>query len=378
MFNKYDVLIVGCGLSGCVIAEKYANEQRKKVLIIDKRDHIGGNCYDVKDPETNILYNLYGPHFFHTNYDDVWEYVNRFAEFIRYELKVVSNVDNILVPVPVNISTVNTLCDQHIKTENEMNEWLDKNRIKYDEITNSEEMACSLVGKNLYEKMFKTYTYKQWNKYPEELRPEIMARIPVRHNFDTRYFDDKYQGLPKNGYTNFFSKLLDNNNIDVQLNTDYHDVKHLIHSDTIIIYTGPIDIYFSDIGYEKLEYRSIKFVYERYKNMNYFQTHAVTNYPGNNVKFTRITEYKHCLHQHQQSSDTIISKEYPCDDGEPYYPVLTDKNLHLYESYKKLANDETLNKNVHFVGRLANYKYFNMDQAIKNALTYYAEFLSQT
>lgn len=370
--NTFDIIIVGAGLSGSVIAERYATILNKKVLVIDKRNHIGGNCYDFYDEETGILVNKYGPHFFHTDCLYVWEYINKFDEWERYDHTVVGNIDGKTFPIPVNITTVNTLCHENIENEDEMNSWLSKNQIKYENISNGKEMSLSLVGEILYEKIFKNYTFKQWNKYPEHLKPEVLSRIPLRRNFDNRYFSDKYQALPSKGYTHFFNKLLHNDNITVNLSTDFFDIKNDIPKNKIIIYTGPIDTYFQHIGYEKLEYRSINFVFEKHMNVNYYQTHGQVNYPSLNEKFTRITEYKHCLNQ--KSPHTIISKEYSCDAGEPYYPVLNDTNLELYEKYKVLAKEEEKN-NIHFIGRLANYKYFNMDQAIKNALDYFNDIL---
>lgn len=367
--SKFKVIIVGGGLSGAVIAERYANLLGYKVLIIDKRDHIGGNCYDYIDKDTNILCNKYGPHFFHTNYKDVWEYINKFDEWERYEHKVVGIVDGKEVPIPVNITTVNMLCNENIKDEEEMNEWLSKNQHKFETITNGEEQVLSMVGEKLYEKIFKKYTFKQWNKYPSELKPEVLARIPLRKNFDDRYFTDKYQALPKYGYTHFFNKLLNHPNIEIKLNVDFFDIRDKIPSDKIVIYTGPIDHYFSNLGYEKLEYRSINFLFEKYYDCNFYQSRANVNYPNDDVKFTRITEYKHCLNQ--QSPHTIIAKEFSSDEGEPYYPVLNDKNISLYEKYKQEAENLEKTSNIHFIGRLANYKYFNMDQAIKNALDYF-------
>lgn len=366
MFDEYDVIIVGCGLSGAVIAERYVNLLDKKVVIIDKRNHIGGNCYDFVDESTNILCSKYGPHFFHTNDEKVWEYIHRFADWERYEHKCVGNIDGKLVPIPVNITTVNMLCNENLQTEEDMDKWLEKNQIKFDTITNGEEMSLSLVGRTLYEKIFKNYTFKQWAKYPDELKPEILARIPIRKNFDNRYFTDKYQVLPTKGYTHFFENILNHEKIKVLLNTNYFDIRDKI-SNKIVIYTGPIDHYFSHLGFEKLEYRSIDFVFEVHENMNYYQTHTQVNYP-NDETFTRITEYKHPYNQ--QSKHTIITKEYSNSHGDPYYPVLNDKNLELFEKYKKLSIEEKQN-NIHFVGRLANYKYFNMDQAIKNALDYF-------
>jgi UDP-galactopyranose mutase len=369
--DNYDVIIVGAGLTGCVLAERFANILNKKVIIIEKREHIGGNCYDYVD-DNGILINKYGAHLFHTNYDDVWEYINKFDKWERWEHKVVGIVDNKIVPIPVNITTVNMICSENIKDIDEMNEWLEKNQCKYELIMNSEEMAKSRVGSILYEKIFKHYTYKQWNKYPNELLPEVLERIPIRNNFDDRYFNDKYQALPYKGYTHFINKLIDNSNIEVKLNTDYNKIESIINN-KILIYTGPIDQYFSNIGLDKLEYRSINFIKETYLNMNYYQSNSVINYPSIDVSFTRIVEYKHFLNQ--QSPHTTIIKEYSCDNGEPYYPVLNEKNIKLYEKYKRIAEDEMKINNIHFIGRLANYKYFNMDQAIKNSLDYFNNFI---
>lgn len=366
--SNYDVIVIGAGLSGCVIAERMATIKNKKVLIIEKRDHIGGNCYDYID-ENGILINKYGAHLFHTNDEEVWNYINNFDEWIRWEHEVKCVIDDKIVPVPINITSVNMLFNLNIKNEKEMDEWLEKNKIKYNNITNGEELVKSRFGEKIYEKIFKNYTYKQWNKYPNELSAEVLSRIPLRNNFDTRYFDDRYQALPRNGYTNFFYKLLKNKNIDVLLNTDFNDIKNNLSNQQIVVYTGPIDLYFNDKNMEKLEYRSINFVIERYKNMNYYQPNSVVNYPDLNVDYTRIVEYKHFLNQ--SSPHTTIVKEFSTDKGEPYYPVLNEQNINIYNKYKELVEEEIKNKNVHFLGRLANYKYFNMDQAIKNALEYF-------
>jgi UDP-galactopyranose mutase len=365
----YDYLIIGSGLSGCVIAERISTILKKKVLIIDKREHIGGNCYDYIDKETNILVNKYGAHLFHTNSEEVWEYVNNFAKFIRWEHKVLSYVNNKFVSIPVNITTVNELCDTNIQSNKEMEEWLSNNIEEYNNITNSEEIAKSRIGTKLYNFLIKDYTYKQWNKYPNELDKSVLSRIPIRKDFDTRYFNDKYQGLPECGYTGFIKKILNNDLISLRLDCDYfkfikyNDINNFTSLDYKIIYTGPIDAYFSNKGLPKLEYRSINFEKEVY-NMNYYQPNSVVNYPSLEYPFTRIVEYKHFLNQ--SSDKTIIFKETTCDTGEPYYPVPNKKNLDLYEKYKHLSEKE---KNVLFVGRLANYKYFNMDQAILNALS---------
>lgn len=358
-------LVVGCGLSGAVVAERIATILKQPVLIIEKSDHIAGNCYDYIDEETGILCNKYGAHLFHTNNERVWEYINLFDKWVRWEHKVLSYVDNRYVPIPINITTVNELCNQNIQTQEEMQEWLNANKLKFDNITNSEETVLSLVGKTLYDKMFKDYTFKQWNKYPGDLDKSVLSRIPIRDNFDIRYFSDKYQVLPHKGYTHFVSNLLKNELIELRLNTDFEDFK--LRNDltkfTKIIYTGPIDKYFNKSEYDKLEYRSIEFCKEVYKNTRYYQQNSVINYPEKEYPFTRIVEYKHFLNQ--RSDHTIIFKETTNDNGDPYYPVPTKRNQELYEKYKQLADQE---KNVYFVGRLANYKYFNMDEAIYNAL----------
>ncbi len=364
-------LIVGCGLSGATVAERIASCLNEKVIIIDKRQHIGGNCYDYIEKNTNIRINKYGAHLFHTNNKKVWDYVNKFSEWVRWEHKVLSNVDDKFISIPVNITTVNELCGENLQTTEEMDEWLKKNQIKYDKIENSEQMAKSRIGEELYNKLVKNYTYKQWNKYPNELNASVLARIPIRNNFDTRYFSDKYQALPKNGYTSFIKNMIEHDNIISLVNTSYEDLKknhpNYMKEIKYTIFTGPIDEYFKDSGLEKLEYRSIDFKKYIYRNTNFFQPNSVVNYP-NTEKFTRIVEYKHFLNQ--KSNDTIIVTEKTKDWGEPYYPVPNKKNLELYEKYKQLAINEEKN-NVYFLGRLANYKYFNMDAAIENALDFF-------
>lgn len=363
-----EYLVIGSGLSGAVIAERISTVLNKKVLILEKRNHIGGNCYDYIDNESGILLNKYGAHLFHTNNEKVWNYVNFFSKWIRWEHKVLSYIDNKYVSIPVNITTINQLCDENIKDDIECNEWLNKNQIKYNKITNSEEIAKSRVGETLYNKLIKDYTYKQWNKYPSELDKSVLERIPIKNNFDTRYFTDKYQALPENGYTQFFENMLNNPNIEIKLNTDFFEFKKSNELDNfkMIIFTGPIDSYFDNL--EKLEYRSIDFDIKILKNTFYFQPNSVVNYPSSEYPFTRIVEYKHFLNQ--KSNDTIIVYETTNDNGEPYYPVPNKRNKELYEKYKKLAELEE-NNNIYFVGRLANYKYFNMDEAILNSLNFF-------
>ncbi len=360
-----DILIIGAGISGATLAERYA-QAGKKVLVLEKRNHIAGNCYDYYD-ENGILVSQYGAHLFHTNDKEVWEYVNRFSEWYPWEHKVIARVDDKTVPIPVNITTVNTLFGENIRTEEEMKAWLDKNRVVYEPAKNGEEAVLNRVGEVLYDKMFKHYTKKQWDKYPEELHASVLERIPVRHNYDDRYFSDEFQALPSEGYTKVFECMLDHPNIEVLLDTDYFDIKDEISGYEKLFYTGPIDRFFEFENklLEKLEYRSINFVTE-HLDQEYFQENSVVNYPGKEVDFTRIVEYKHF--GNQKSPKTSIVKEYTVDHGEPYYPVPNEKNQKVYEQYKKEADKL---ENVYFVGRLANYKYFNMDQAFKNALDLY-------
>jgi UDP-galactopyranose mutase len=359
--KKYDIIIIGAGISGATLAERYASVG-KSVLVLEKRDHIGGNCYDYYNDD-GILVSKYGAHLFHTNEESVWKYVQRFAKWYFYEHRVLAKVDGQLVPIPVNITTVNKLFGLNIKTEAEMRKWLDENQIKNEDPQNGKEAALARVGEVLYKKMFRQYTKKQWDKYPEELDASVLNRIPVRSNFDDRYFGDKYQFLPEGGYTPLFEKMLNHPNITVLLKTDYFDVREVIKKYEKLFYTGPIDQFF-DFKFsvnEKLEYRSINFVHETH-DKEFYQSNSVINYP-NEESFTRIVEYKHITHQ--KHPKTTIVKEYTCDGGEPFYPVPNARNQSIYEKYKKEA--EKLS-NIYFVGRLANYKYFNMDQAFKNAL----------
>lgn len=363
-----EYLIVGCGLSGAVIAEQIASVLNKKVLIIDKRNHIGGNCYDYKDLESGINIHKYGPHFFHTNNEKVWKYVNQFSEWVRWEHKVLAYVDDSFVNLPPNINTINNICKEHIQTTDECQSWLDENVIKYEkEPSNSEEVAKSRVGEVLYDKLFRDYTYKQWKKNASELNKSVLERIPVRTNFDDRYFSDKYQALPKDGYAKFIEKIISHKNISYQLGVNFFEINQKDLENVKIIFTGPIDAYYASKGFPKLEYRSLEFKQETILDTNFFQPTSQVNYPSLKYDFTRIIEYKHLLNQNSKHS--VIVKEYPKDDGEPYYPVPNDRNLSLYEKYKELAEKDS--EKILFVGRLASYKYFNMDEAINNALIFF-------
>lgn len=329
---------------------------------MEKRDHIGGNCYDYVDEETGIRVNKYGAHLFHTKHKRAWDYIQKYSEWTPYEHRVLAVVDDKHVPIPVNIDTVNALFNLQINSTEEMEQWLHNEQIPFEEPKNSEEMALSRVGDRLYNKIFKPYTIKQWGKLPNELGPEVLARIPVRNNHDDRYFSDEYQALPSHGYTAVFEEMLKHPNIVVRLNTDYFSVKDTLKCGRSY-FTGPIDAYYAHLGWEKLEYRSLDFERRVVHNIGYWQSNAVVNHPSENEPFTRIVEYKHFLKQ--ESPHTVLFFEYSKSGGEPYYPVPNPKNKALYAKYQQLAVEET---SMTFVGRLANYKYFDMDQTIMNAL----------
>jgi UDP-galactopyranose mutase len=374
--ESFDIVIVGAGLSGATIAERCASVHGWRVLVLDKRDHIGGNVYDSVDAESGIRVSKYGAHIFHTNDEGVWSYVQNFARWRRWDHRVVSSIAGRgLVPVPVNTNTINALFDTSLRTEAETEAWLAAQQVRPEggrAPADSREMALSRVGPDLYELLFRPYTVKQWAKDPSELDASVLARIPVRSNFDDRYFSDKYQALPADGYTAFAERLLAHPNITVRLNTPYvrpGNAEGLaptpVRFTRALVYTGPIDAYFSDAGLPRLEYRSIHFAWERHATPGggYFQPCSVVNHPSTSVPYTRIVEYKHFLAQ--PSEQTLITKETSTDEGEPYYPVPNPQNQALYERYRALADEEEARGGVHFLGRLASYKYFNMDQAIR-------------
>lgn len=356
---KFDYLIVGAGFAGAVMAERLASQLNKKVLIVEKRNHIAGNAFDEYD-EHGILVHRYGPHIFHTNSKEVFEYLSQFTEWIPYEHKVLAKIGNELYPIPINRITINKLYKLNLKTENEVKNYFESVKEKRFPILNSEDIIVNQVGKDLFEKFFRHYTKKQWNLEPKELSPSVCGRIPVRTNDDCRYFTDKYQFMPKEGYTKMFEKILNHKNIELILNSDYKTILDSVKFDKMI-YTGPID-YFFDYQFGKLPYRSIRFEFRNF-NLNLIQKSAVYNYTSNEVEFTRVTEYKHITSQ--KSETTTLSYEYPVKEGEPFYPVPTLENKNKYLLYKR--EFEKI-KNIFFCGRLAEYQYFNMDQVIANSL----------
>lgn len=373
----WDVIVVGAGLSGCVCAERFANVLKKKVLVLDKRDHIGGNCYDYVDEETKMLVSKYGPHLFHTNDERVFDYVSKFSKWKRYDHKCIAQLDNgKRVNLPVNINTVNTMFFDDgicLKDANDMQKFMKTVSCSSSIDRNAETSCLERFGKLLYENIFCPYTTKQWNRAPTDLDASIVERIPLRFDFDDRYFSDRFQMMPTEGYTRFFKNLLDSSPlIETRLCTDYFAEKEKLTA-PIVIFTGPIDQYFEDAGLEKLEYRSLRFELERHETRGFVQTHAVVNYPSEQYDFTRITEYKHMFDNDVRSPNhSITVKEYPSDEGPEYYPVVNERNMKLYDQYASLAKAAEKN-GVFFLGRLASFKYVNMDQAISNALRFFED-----
>ena len=357
----FDYLVVGAGFAGSVLAERLAAGSGKKILIVDKRPHIGGNAYDQYD-DHGILVHKYGPHIFHTNSRDVFEYLSRFTAWRNYQHRVRAWVDGRLVPIPINLDTINRLYGTRY-TSFDLQQFFDSVAEPRDVIRTSEDVIISKVGRELYEKFFRNYTRKQWGLDPSELDATVIARIPVRTNRDDRYFTDTYQVMPAHGFTRMFERMLAHPNIKILLNTDYREIEGSIAYDRVV-FTGPVDEYF-DFRLGKLPYRSLEFKFETLETARH-QPVAVVNYPNDNA-FTRITEIKHVTGQ--EHAKTTLVTEYPRAEGEPYYPVPRPENAALYRRYQELA-DAT--EGVHFVGRLATYKYYNRDQVVAQALATYS------
>jgi UDP-galactopyranose mutase len=358
----FDYLVVGAGFAGSVLAERLAEGSGKKILVVDKRPHVGGNAYDHYD-EHGILVHKYGPHIFHTNSRDVFEYLSRFTAWRHYQHRVRASVDGQLVPIPINLDTINLLYGTRF-TAFELQQFYDSIAERRDVVRTSEDVIISKVGRELYEKFFRNYTRKQWGLDPSELDATVIARIPVRTNRDDRYFTDTYQVMPAHGFTRMFDRMLAHPNIKIMLNTDYREIEGTIAYDRVV-FTGPVDEYF-DFRFGKLPYRSLEFKFETLETARH-QPVAVVNYPNDNA-FTRITEIKHITGQ--EHAKTTLVTEYPRAEGDPYYPVPRPENAALYRRYQELA-DAT--DGVHFVGRLATYKYYNMDQVVAQALATYAK-----
>ncbi len=352
------ILIIGAGFAGAVTARELA-EAGHQILVVDRRDYIAGNAFDVKD-EHGILIHQYGPHIFHTNSERIFNYLSQYTEWRHYEHRVRGVVNGKEYPFPINRDTLNQLYNLDL-TEEQAAEFFEKVREPKEKVLTSEDVVLNSVGRDLYEKFFLNYTKKQWGLDPSQLKAGVAARIPTRTNTDDRYFTDTYQAMPLHGYTAMFENMLNHPNITVKLSTDYKDLLAQGVEYDHLIYTGCIDEFY-DYKFGKLPYRSLRFEHQHLENTEQYQSVGTINYP-NDFEFTRITEFKHLTGQ--QHPATSIVREYPTAEGDPYYPIPRDENEALFKKYKSLADCE---KNVTFVGRLAEYRYYNMDQVVGAAL----------
>lgn len=354
--KDYDFLIVGAGYAGATLARCLADTNQYKILVIDRYNHIAGHAYDYKNSE-GITVHKYGPHIFHTSNPRVWEFLSRFTQWHPYEHRVLAKVEDKYFPIPINVDTVNRLYGTDYTAAN-IQDYYNNVRLQRP-VENGEDAVISKVGVDLYEKFFKNYTKKQWDLWPHELEASVLERIPVRTNHDDRYFTDTYQAIPAQGYTKMFEKILDHPAITVELGVDLKDVSQKVNYSKLI-YTGCIDEFF-DFKYGPLPYRSLRFEFETLPQAQ-FQPVAQVNYPGAEP-FTRIVEYKHFLNE--KTPNTVIVKEFSTSEGDPYYPIPRKANIAVYNMYK---NEAAQVPNVYFVGRLAQYKYLNMDKVVESAL----------
>jgi UDP-galactopyranose mutase len=353
----YDWLIVGAGFAGSVLAERLAAERGEKVLLIDRRPHIGGNAYDRFD-EAGLLIHQYGPHIFHTNSDQIFDYLSRFTQWRPYEHRVLAEVDGKQLPIPINLDTINGLYGLDLTSE-QLTDWFAARAETVEEIKTSEDVVVSQVGRELYEKFFRGYTLKQWGVDPSQLDKSVTSRVPTRTNRDDRYFTDQHQAMPLNGYTKMFEQMLAHPNIHIMLQTDYADVVNEVQFKRLI-FTGPIDEFF-EYRFGRLPYRSLSFQHVTLEK-EWHQPVAVVNYPMQH-DYTRVTEYKYLTGQ--QHPKTSLTYEYPAADGDPYYPIPRPENAERFRKYDELARQTP---DVWFVGRLATYRYYNMDQVVGQAL----------
>lgn len=354
----FDYLVVGAGFAGSVVAERMARGFGKKVLVVDRRPHIAGNAYDCLD-DHGVLIHRYGPHIFHTNSEQVFQYLSEFTSWHPYEHRVLASVDGRLVPIPINLDTVNALYGKDLDSE-QLEEFLASVAEPREAIRTSEDVVVSRVGRYLYSKLFQNYTRKQWGLDPSQLDAQVTARIPVRTNRDDRYFGDKFQAMPLLGYTSMFENMLDHPNIELELGVEYRDLVKRVRFRELV-YTGPIDEFF-DYRFGELPYRSLRFQHQTLP-IQRLQPVAVVNYP-NDHQYTRITEFKHLTGQ--MHAKTSVVYEFPSAEGDPYYPIPCQQNATTYKTYTELAAGTP---RVHFVGRLATYRYYNMDQVVAQALT---------
>ncbi|WP_410647120.1 UDP-galactopyranose mutase [Amycolatopsis sp. cmx-4-54] len=372
-FTGYDLIVVGSGFFGLTVAERAAAELGKKVLVLERRHHLGGNAYSEAEPETGIEVHRYGAHLFHTSNKRVWEYVNRFTEFTNYQHRVFAKVKDQVYSFPMNLGLINQFFGKS-HTPDEARELIAKQSSEFETANaqNLEEKAISLVGRPLYEAFIRGYTAKQWENDPKNLGADIITRLPVRYTFDNRYFNDTYEGLPVDGYTAWLEKMAEHENIEVRLNVDYFDVREHIPAGTPTVYTGPLDRYF-DYSAGRFTWRTVDFESEVVETGD-FQGASVVNYNDEEVPYTRIIEFRH-FHperKHYPNDKTVVFREYSRFAGEadePYYPINTPENREKLEAYRELAKAEAKDKNVLFGGRLGTYKYLDMHMAIGSALT---------
>jgi UDP-galactopyranose mutase len=360
--ETFDVIVVGAGFAGSVCARRMAEEHGLRVLVVDKRPHIAGNAHDSIDAH-GVLCHSYGPHIFHTNADRVTDFLSRFTEWRPYEHRVVAEVDGRFVPLPINRTTVQALHGVQLADETAVAEHLNALAEPRAEHRNSEDAVVAKVGRDLYERLFRGYTRKQWALDPKDLHASVCARIPVRTNDDDRYFTDSFQQMPAEGYTAMFDRMLDHPNVEVRVGTRYEDIRNAVTAGQLV-WTGPIDAFF-DHRFGKLPYRSLRFEYETRATPGgrFAQPVAQVNYPNERIAYTRVTEFRHLTGQAAEVS--TLAYEFPVADGEPYYPIPRPQNRELYHRYEALA---LTRPDVLFVGRLARYQYLNMDQVVAAAL----------
>ena len=360
--GHYDYLVVGAGFAGSVMAERLAADGGHRVLVIDRRSHVAGNAHDRPD-EAGILIHQYGPHIFHTNSDDILAYLSRFTDWRPYEHRVLADVRGGLVPIPINRTTLNAIYDAGLETNADAAAFLASRAEPVDVIRTSADVVVSAVGHELYELFFRGYTRKQWGMDPSELDRSVTARVPTRTCADDRYFTDKHQVMPAAGFTAMFERMLDHPNITVATGVDFADLPDTLSWDRLV-WTGPIDEFF-DYRHGRLPYRSLRFEH-RTLDQEWLQPVAVVNHPDEGTPHTRVTEYKHLTGQ--QAPVTSVTFEHPAADGDPYYPIPRPENAALYKRYEALAASRP---DVLFVGRLATYRYYNMDQVVGQALATY-------
>jgi UDP-galactopyranose mutase len=357
--KPFDYVVVGAGFAGSVLAERLAAGLGKRVLLIDRRPHIGGNAYDEHNAD-GVLIHRYGPHIFHTNSDDVARYLSRFTRWRPYEHRVLAQTSAGLLPMPINRTTLNGLYGLDLKSDEDAAAFLASRAEPVATVRTSEDVVVSAIGRDLYERFFRGYTRKQWGLDPSELDKSVTARVPTRVNTDDRYFTDSFQAMPAAGYTRMFEAMVDHPNITVETGVEWEDVRDETVFDHVV-YTGPIDDYF-DGRFGPLPYRSLRFQHETH-DREWFQPVGTVNYPSEDAPYTRISEYKHMTGQSHRK--TTITYEYPSAIGDPYYPIPRPENQALYKRYEALALAE---HGVTFVGRLASYRYYNMDQVVGQAL----------